>query len=50
MFEALPRGRISDKSVEIYHDRCFRALAEGGHEAGVGEGRDGLEFSHLEPV
>jgi two-component system sensor histidine kinase ChiS len=50
MFEALPRGRISDKPVEIYHDRCFRALAEGGHEASVGEGRGGLEFSQLEPV
>lgn len=28
LFEALPRSKATDKPVEIYHDRCFRALSE----------------------
>jgi two-component system sensor histidine kinase ChiS len=50
MFESLPRGAVTDKPVEIYHDRCFRALAGGGRSMAVGEGRGGLEFAKLEPV
>jgi two-component system sensor histidine kinase ChiS len=46
MFEAMPRGKDSDKPVEIYHDRCFRAISEGRH-APVGQD---LEFAHLEPA